>query len=191
MFETPDGITLASRDPIVKTAMVCLGKNWPRTMPFMELLSEARAMLKAHGVENQVKDDITALSQALLTFYASASTALLEVTLQPSKFVAEPSERPEAWPLARLQAAAQSRVTNLRHESMYLGEFERHLLRLLDGAHTRKQMAAQLTELVTQGELTVEKDGQPVLDAAQVRDMVAQAVETQLQTIARSALLVR
>jgi methyltransferase-like protein len=191
LFETPDGITLHSQEPIVKAVMVLLAKLWPKTVPFMDLLAQARESLKAHGKENELKDDIAALSQAFLTFYASASTSLLELYLHPSSFITEITDKPEAWPLARLQAITHNRVTNLRHESIFLGEFERHLLRFADGTHQRQELVTLLTERVCAGELTVEQDGQAVHEQNHVHAMVGQAVDSQMHTMARSALVVR
>jgi methyltransferase-like protein/SAM-dependent methyltransferase len=190
LFETPDGITLTSREPIVKAAMVHLSKVWPRTMPFMEVLGLARESLKALGKECSVQDDILSLSQAFLTFYVSASTSLLELHVEPARFVTGISTKPQVWPLARLQAVEHNRVTNLRHESVYLGNFERHLVRLMDGTHDRADLISLLMGLVDGGELSVEKDGQAVIDKTQRIDMIAQSMDNQLQLIARNALLV-
>lgn len=46
-----------------------------------------------------------------------------------------------ASPLARVQADKGGRVTNLRHELVHLGAFERQLLRLLDRTRTRADLA--------------------------------------------------
>ncbi len=185
-FETPQGITLNSRAPLVKAAMVILGAAWPKTVPFVELVRAARAKLESTKPE---LEDVQALGQALLTFYAQASTSLVELWLNPPRFAATLSAKPTASPLARLQAKTKNRVTNLRHESVFLGEFERQLVRLLDGRHDRAALIDALGDLVAKGELTVEKDGQPLKEAEQMRKIVEEAVDEQLKMLARNALL--
>jgi methyltransferase-like protein len=191
-FETPDGITLNSREPLVKAAMMELAEVWPHALAFKTLLAKARERLQAAGQKEpaELNEDTRSLGQALLTFYATASTSLVELSLNPPKFTTRISERPIASPLARLQAQKGGKVTNYRHESVFLGEFERHLLRLLDGKHSRGELLEALAELVAKGELTVEKDGESVTAGEGLRNLLAQGVKQQLPRFARSALLI-
>jgi methyltransferase-like protein len=189
-FEGPSGIGLNSRDPLVKAAMVHLAEQWPRAVPFPALCEAAR-QLSGSGASGTDKaaSDVQALGQALLTFYASASTSLVELWLHPPRLPASLPERPVASPLARLQAAHHEYVTNLRHEQVYLGEFERHLLRLLDGAHDREALVEGLTRVVEEGELLVEDGGERIYDGERLRELLAQAVDRQLPLLLRGALL--
>jgi len=70
------------------------------------------------------------------------------------------------------------------------GRLERHLLKLLDGTRDRDALRNALIEHVQQGELTVEKDGQPVRDANQLDEIVGQAMTEPLQALARHGLLI-
>src|SRR5205823_754429 len=81
-FRGPDGITLHAREPLVKAAMLHLAEAWPRAVPFAELRDAARARLGGPAKPDPVADT-QALGQALLTFYASASTSLVELSLCP------------------------------------------------------------------------------------------------------------
>jgi methyltransferase-like protein len=81
-------------------------------------------------------------------------------------------------------------VTNLLHELVTLGEFERHLLRQLDGQHDRRQLVEGLSALVAQGTLAVQQNGEPVADPEQTRKLLREALEQPLTQFARSALLV-
>src|SRR5690606_22117285 len=38
-FETAAGVTLESREPLIKAAMIFLSEIWPETVPFRELLA--------------------------------------------------------------------------------------------------------------------------------------------------------
>ena len=126
----------------------------------------------------------------MIGFYTQASTSLVELWLHPPRFVVQPSARPLASPLARHQVKMQNRVTNLRHESVFLGEFERQLLLLLDGSRERAALVDAVKALVDRGDLNVQEDGQPLGDPGRLRDVIEQAMERQLGTIGRYALLV-
>jgi methyltransferase-like protein len=188
-FRGPDGITLHSREPLVKAAMLHLAEAWPRAVPFVELRAAARARLNGQAPPDAVAD-AQALGQALLTFYASASTSLVELSLCPPRLATQVSERPAASPLARHQAATRHRVTNLRHETVELGAFERQLLALLDGSRDRGALRQELVERAGRGELVLEQDGQPVKDAGGRQQVLGQALDAQLPHLARSGLLV-
>jgi hypothetical protein len=177
------------RDPIVKAAMLCLSELWPATLPFNELVQRARARIG--GPATAQAGDVQTLAQALLSIYVAASNTLLELYIGPPRFCCTVSDRPEASRLARVQAALGSRVTSLRHESVHLGDFERHTLRNLDGTRDRDALVRVLGDLVGRGELAVEKDGQAITEPAQVRTMIGTVLEQQLPMFARNALLVR
>jgi methyltransferase-like protein/2-polyprenyl-3-methyl-5-hydroxy-6-metoxy-1,4-benzoquinol methylase len=190
-FRGPDGVTLNSREPILKAAMVHLAEVWPQAVPFRELLPAARARLQRGSTPDAgtAAQDMQVLGEGLLRCYTSAAS-LVELHVHPPRFAAAVSDRPVASPLARYQAAVGNQVTNLRHELVTLGDFERHVLRLLDGSRDRAALVGALATLVAQGELMVQQDGQPVVDAAAIRRHLGQALEEQLPRLARGALLV-
>ena len=189
-FRAPDGVTLSSRDPILKAAMAHLAEVWQRAVPFRDLLQAAQARLCPGGQPDPAAaaPDAQALGEGLLRCYTSAAS-LVELHVHPPRFAAAVSARPVASPLARYQAEAGSQVTNLRHELVTLGDFERQVLRHLDGSRDRPALVEVLAAQVAQGELTVRQDGQPVADGAMVRQHLGRALEEQLPALARNALL--
>jgi hypothetical protein len=191
----------------VKAALVCLAQQWPRALAFDELRRQARALLgrgsllgcslettpQQGGVPDdpaQVEHDRRQLSQALLAAYAGASNALVELSLRPPRFAAQVSDRPEASRLARLQAAAGAQVTNLRHHQVNLSDFDRELLVLLDGRHSRAAQLAALLDRFRQGRLTLSRQGQVVREIHQARPILSQTLDQQLPRLADAALLV-
>jgi hypothetical protein len=89
-----------------------------------------------------------------------------------------PGERPEASPLARLQAREGPVVTNLRHAGVRIeDELGRRLVTLLDGSGDRAALAVDLRALLTES-------GTPVPD-----DLDAE-LERSLRGLASLALLV-
>jgi len=201
-FRGPDGVTLNSREPVVKAAMVHLAEVWPQAVPFPALLAVAqeRAGLCATAVsavagshttaDTAVARDGEQLAQALLKCYTSASTSLVELHVRPPRFAHEVREQPVASPLARHQAALGNAVTNLRHELVALTPFARHVVRHLDGRRDRAALVDILTGLVDQSELTVQQDGQPVRDAAKVRAYLGQGLDEELPRLASQSLLI-
>jgi methyltransferase-like protein/2-polyprenyl-3-methyl-5-hydroxy-6-metoxy-1,4-benzoquinol methylase len=190
-FQGPDGFTLSSSDPLVKAAMAYLAEAWPMPVPFGEVRARARARLL--GVANPdpatTVEDTQHLGKCLLSFYTSSSR-LVELHVHAPPLVKEISEYPIASPLARLQAVSGNTVCNLRHELTVLSEFERQLLRLLDGRHNRASLQQELAQLVTQGVLRVEHRGEVVRESGKVLKLLGTALEEQLPKLAQNALLV-
>lgn len=191
-FRGPGGITLNSSIPLAKAAMLCLSEAWPQALSFVELRNRARARLQPHEhIEPAViAQDNQALGQCLLTCYTSASSSLLELHVHPARFEMEVSERPVASPLARLQAAVGPAVTNLRHETVRLGDFDRQALLHLDGTRDRAALVDTLFDIVQRGLLTVCENQQPITDPQRLRLILQPALQEQLRRLARSALLV-
>jgi methyltransferase-like protein len=72
-----------------------------------------------------------------------------------------------------------------------LDGFDRYLLGHLDGSHDREALVERLMAgPVAEGALKVQDDGEPVQDAARVRERLAEEVEQKLRWLARAALLV-
>jgi methyltransferase-like protein len=190
-FQTPDGLKLSTPEPLVKAALLCLAEAWPRSLSVEVLLRQAKERLRTSEGEPVAVTaaDRQMLGHTLLNFYASASTSLIELYLHPPRFAVEVGACPLASPLARLQAERGSVVTNLRHQTVTLGEVERHLLRFLDGKHDRKALSAALEGLVGSGELTAQSDGQVLREGPRLREVLGQAVGAQLPAFAQNALL--
>jgi methyltransferase-like protein len=193
VFGAPNGIQLNTREPIVKAAMLHLSRIWPKAAPFNRTVQEARALLSANGETRDVTEaiDTQVLAASFLNFYASASDSVVELWLSPPRFVVEISERPEASPLARYQARKRSHITNLKHETVSMGPFERHLLSMLDGTRGRAEMQRALADMIRDGKLHLENAGQRDLQESEVVPLIAKAVDDCLPFFASNALLVR
>jgi methyltransferase-like protein len=113
----------------------------------------------------------------------------LELHVCPPRFCTRVTERPQASHLTRIQARTQQWVTSLRHETVYLGDFERHILSHLDRNHDRAALVQALTGLVARGDLSIEKQGKPVREPAEIQQIIGNALGEQLNVIARNALL--
>jgi SAM-dependent methyltransferase len=123
-FVGPRGSSLTTDHEPLKRALARLGEAWPSAVPVADL--EA--------------DD--AVREGLLRAFA---VNFVQLHVWAPAIATEPSERPVASALARLQAASGTRITNLRHGTIDVpDELGRRLITLLDGTRDR---AALLREL--------------------------------------------
>src|SRR5262249_51564913 len=188
-FAAPDGRTVSSQDPVVKAALLRLWKLSPRLVPFAELWSDVATRLQRSPdpVRDGLRQGPLPLAESLWACYPAGLGALPGYV---PHFVLDPTEHPLASPLARLQAASDRLITNLRHASIELDPFDRAVLGHLDGTHDRQGLVKILTDLVVGDVLTVEVDGRPLKDPAQLRPALNDALGCSLDRLAASALLV-
>jgi hypothetical protein len=118
--------------------MAVLAKHWPAPIPFSDLAAMAAARIGLTGDVDDVQS--ATLASDLLKSYCAGAAELH--ALGPA-FVIEPGARPQAFPVARLQAARGAYVTNMRHEMVGIDDADRQLLQRLDGSVERAAIAAQ------------------------------------------------
>jgi methyltransferase-like protein/SAM-dependent methyltransferase len=188
-FKGPQG-SLSTNDPLMKTAMMVLIGRWPQSLSFEALGTAVWERLYPQGGPGEAAraQEMQKLAVRLLNGYTT--TKLVELRMQPSRCVVEVSARPVACPLARYQAATGAPVTNRRHEARGLEEVNRQLLHLLDGEHDHAALLEQLLAWAAEGKLNVQAEGQKITEPARLRVLLAQTLKMQLETFARSALLV-
>ena len=188
-FCTPSGVTFTIAHPLVKAAFQYLAEIWPQSVAFDNLLHTARSRLAPvliQDAEALARDAQTVGADILACYTAD----LVELHVRKADFVTDISERPMASALAREQAPHGRRVTNQRHESINLDEFNRHMLRLLDGSRDRTTILEDLMKLVVGGALVVQQEGKQVKEGDSLRNILAEALDMSLPAVAKSALLV-
>jgi methyltransferase-like protein len=191
-FRSADGAVLSTDHPLTKAAMLHLAEIWPRVIPIGDLFSAACSRL---GIEQITRGDerLELEAQVLNTNLLKGhmySGYLVELHAFAPQLVLEAGECPVASPVARLQAQSGPKVTNLRHERVELDELNRYLLVRLDGCHSRAALVDALEEgPVAEGLLVIHDDGQPVADAARMRELLAESVQKRIAWLARAGLL--
>jgi methyltransferase-like protein/SAM-dependent methyltransferase len=211
-FKAIDGAALSIDHPISKAAMLHLATQWPRTVAFEALLPAALERLNSPNGALQgaavatpgsvngegdsgapvtlAPDDAYVLSTNLLKAFVYSEN-LVEAHLHPPHFVVSVSERPEASRWARHQAAADVKVTNLRHERVELDPLNQFLLPYVDGTRTFDDlMDLLLAGPVAGGKLVAHQDDQPITDPAAMRAVLAGELAENLRWLGRAALLV-
>lgn len=186
-FLPPDvGPTISTNSPIVKTALVVLFELFPHSVAFTDLcdlVAERLAALRSDAPTDCLADD---LSQALAQCYMNE---FVELHTYCPKLASEPAEFPVASPFARIQSVDDDLVTNLRHLSVKLDDFDRAVLQRLDGRHDRAALVDELERMTASGELLLHENDRPVHDAATIRQLAAEWLEGSLRRLAACALL--
>lgn len=189
-FRSEKGASITTDHPLVKSALLELGRAWPGAVRFNALLAAARARLTSGAVyeDGGASEEALVLGQLLIKTYAAA---VVEFHVHAPALALKLSERPIASPLARLQARIGPLVTTLLHTSVRIGdETGRYLLTLLDGTRDR---AALLEELVARAESTgprTDQEGGPSGGGEGARDFLDRNLDENLRRLARLALLV-
>ncbi|MCS6851025.1 MAG: class I SAM-dependent methyltransferase [Gemmataceae bacterium] len=186
----PDGMTLTSREPIMKAAMLILAEVQPHTVGFEHLAAEALARLgwRLPLESPEGRDAARRLAGRLLNCYMSSN--ILELHVRPLCPEATVRERPVGWPYARIQAEQSSLVATQRHEMAQLSELERQLLLRLDGQRDHATLVEEMSTLVLQGKLVMERDGVRVTEPERVRILMKEAVDFALRALAAYGVLI-
>lgn len=189
-FRSPFGATVTAGDPLSRGALAALAGCWPGALPFAELCDLARSCGDGISIRDaaNASADAERLGRWLLTLHVSGAGRLVELHLRKPSCTGVVGPKPSTTALARLQAAGGGHVTNLRHERVPLPDFDRHLVRHLDGLHDRDSLRATLVSLAERGTLTVTRHGQPVHERAASSEIIEQAIGQRLPILARNAL---
>jgi len=184
-YTTPEKKRFRADAPVVKAALQVLFDAWPVSMPFDSLYQEARGLLGRMDSGNDEERDL--LTRSLLEGFHSA---IFRLTPLPERVAFRVGERPVAVPLARLQVAAgEPYVTNGMHALVELRPFTRALLAHLDG-RDRAGVVEALVDDLRSGVLRIQSpDGEPIASPDLARKVLGSALDTQLERLARLALM--
>ena len=131
-FEAANGKTIKTNHPDMISAIQCVANAWPNTVPF-----------------NQIPADLNIRRSLILECVRSGLFKMHFHPIEP----ASPSDRPRAFPYARLQAQDNlEMVTNLKHASVPLPTFDALVLTLCDGARYTPAIADEIWRQIQQGD---------------------------------------
>jgi SAM-dependent methyltransferase len=171
-FNGPGGASLQTDQPLVKSAIGFLGQIWPERVHFEALFEHARSL--AGGADATGEHALVeALEQGFLA-------GLIELHVHSPRLARHAGPRPEASPLARLEARSGSMVTTLLHSNVELeDDAARQALQLMDGTRDRRALAAALDDWARGQDLTSGAATAPL----------SEALERNLELLARQGLL--
>lgn len=180
-FKTQEGSSLRVSHPLLKAAYLCLGRAWPATLTFDELVGEARRQLDATGAQAPSAEDVQLLLEAMFVLACSGEVSFF---LSRPAVARSVSDRPLACPVARRQSESDMMVTNMLHQTVRL-EDDRgcRILRLLDGTRSFDELVAEIRRADASG-----ADGET---SQQDPETVAASLHQFLRTAARLGLLIR
>lgn len=197
-FKNPTGIVAGMELPLAKAAMVHLAEGAPRLFSFDELLRAAIARSAPEGdlaaaSRAPTAADEEALGEAMVWAY---SGNMVDLSVSPGRFVADPGDRPRASAMARLQAASGKHITSLTHKNIIIDDpFALEALRRLDGERDRAALVDELADLVASGVVSLSNDAgtevaaEPRPSVEEARPRVAEKLAQTLQRMARFGLL--
>jgi hypothetical protein len=168
---------------------MALGAQWPRSVPVAELRSRVADLLDSPppGARRAAEPDPPPIEDVLFRCYRVGAVGL--TTFEPPAAL-DISRRPTASAYARLQAERGNRVTNLRHRVAELSAFDRLVLGLADGTRERGELVDDLVAACLGGTFPLHRDGQPIADAIEVRQIMERSLEPSLLRLRGSLLLV-
>lgn len=172
--------------PVVKGAMFYLAEIWPANVSFLTLAQKSLRLATADAILTSRENAqlVEALGKLLLEWYLAG---MIELQTQPSRFALTPSTRPAASRVARRQALTQNVVTTLRHERCSLSEFNRLVIRELNGSQDFDQLTDKLLGDLADGTIVLPEGVCGTDD--EIRSYLATALRKELDQLARAALL--
>lgn len=175
-FRRDSGESLATNHPVTKAALTILGEDYPRAVPFPELLG--RSLDACDIPEGEAQQHAEILAANLLTSL-SRTGELINLSASPDTFTVEVSERPFVAASARLAARrGELTIPNARLDLVGFDEVTVRLLILADGTRDRGALLRGFRRLVAR-------------DFAGAEEPTMDDVEALLGEFAQSALLLR
>lgn len=175
VFEDARGRAIRGKDPATAQALSRLAAAYPSTLSFAEVIG---------GGEGENADDIC---EALGLLLRLGQIAASSVQLRVGKVQAS---HPEAWVLARKQAASgQPFVTSLAHTPVLVKPITGWMLQRLDGSLDRSALTAALAGALGRGEVRVPEMEQK--GGVELESVAGAYVSRALHYLASKALLVK
>jgi methyltransferase-like protein/cyclopropane fatty-acyl-phospholipid synthase-like methyltransferase len=182
------GAAIKTDHRLAKAAMLVLGNEWPRALSFNELLEKSLPLL---GLDQSVTTLDKESSELAAIFLSTYAAGLIDLHLHRPKFSLEVSERPVVSPLVRMQLKKGVFATNLLHNTIRIDDpLGRYLLIMLDGTRDRKQLVADMFELIKSGAASVKENGEPVKDMDKALRILNDGLDQNLSNLAKLALLI-
>lgn len=175
-------------DVRMMAALDFLGQTFPAAVSFDDLV--AHVQQTAAGASEA--DPETLRREMANNIIHLTVGGLVELSYSPSRFTKTISVKPKTSGVSRLQAASVDRLTNGRHELIKLDDLTRHIVTLLDGEKTHHEIRNGLKVMLTDGTLTMRKDGEamPAPDGEVLERIAQEAVAKSLDRLSKAAMLI-
>ncbi len=162
--------------------LLVLAENRSKPMSADELVKEATSRL-----ENVEEDTIRqTLHQIGIPLVLSGG---IIISSDSGKYNANVSEKPKTDELSKYQALYGPNTTNMRHDVISLGIFERLLIQELDGKNNTDELCKKFTKKIMAGELDIAHEGVKLTEEAKIQKHLLPQIKGTLQNFANNALL--
>lgn len=190
-FTAKKGADFSSKGPSSKALWLFLSESSPKpldinviTAGVMEILQQNKDALPPLPTDNELKDML------LADLLWGISIGFIQLYTTPINVCTTVSTMPQAAPLTRYEAARHNWVTSQLHEHIWIDNLSHHLLPLLDGSNDINALIDKMSNLADQGKLQIKKEGQPVTDRLQLREILKPQIEMMLKNFAKQGFLV-
>lgn len=182
---------ISASDPWLKGALLEIVRAWPRALTFAEVTERTAALLEIRRVhEPGTEPDPDRFAAMRADLMELGRLGYLELRLRDPHVVTQPPDAPRVSALTRLAAERGTTATTPHHRVVPLDPFTRLLVRYLDGARGRAELAARMRQHVEAGEVVLSlEDGQQLMPEL-LDEAIPKLVETSLEALASQGLLV-
>ncbi|HBQ14185.1 MAG TPA: hypothetical protein DEF51_24675 [Myxococcales bacterium] len=190
-FFRANGVRISADDAVLKAALVEIGRAWPASLSLSEIEERVVALLELRRVlapgEPPSAAQLSAMRDDLmgLTRYD-----VLEQRLLDPPIVDRAGETPRVSALTRLQAEAAPWVTTPHHRVVPLDAFTRLLVRYLDGARGRAELAQRMKPYAESGEVSLTLEDGSALGPEDLDEVIPKLVDASLDALASRGVLV-
>jgi methyltransferase-like protein/SAM-dependent methyltransferase len=178
---------------LLKAFMNELSNAYPRPVLVTELRERAwqavagQPMSLIINAQGEACDPKVELDNLILRMVIDG---VLSLHVEPIGLGRADAPKPKAFSVAlEMALRKQTRVPNLRHESINLSTVEIEILALIDGHRDRQQLVEGLVHKSRDGTIRVERDKQWIKDEQVLRPLVENLLKATLEKFERCALL--
>jgi hypothetical protein len=173
VFVASSGVKITAAEPILKAALIEVGRAWPRDIPFEELTVRVLTQLglrRARSTEEDLtEEERSALARDLVELEALGH---LDLRVRELPVAPRPTERPAVTSLTRFEAERHGWVSTPMHAMLRLDPLERELVRVLDGSRDVVALTEATLAAVREGRVAFRTEEGAVEDEAALRSLV-------------------
>jgi methyltransferase-like protein/2-polyprenyl-3-methyl-5-hydroxy-6-metoxy-1,4-benzoquinol methylase len=169
---------------IAKTAMIILMKKNGIPISYSNLCNEIM-----NKTENNDLEEIKSHLNKDLCLLRLVITGILNIFVTDFDFKTTITEKPVSSKLARYQAAKNKKVTNKKHESVFLNPVERVMIQYLNGKYTFNEIIENMIGHFLHNELELVENGQKVENKERIIKKVTELCNSTIEKFRIEALL--
>jgi methyltransferase-like protein/2-polyprenyl-3-methyl-5-hydroxy-6-metoxy-1,4-benzoquinol methylase len=192
-FRLASGVTISSDSALVKAILVCLHRAGLNHVSFGELMDWCPRSSEP-GRLRRPRSGSRGPRRGRDRPAASCCFTAAGLWRSPRRHIRSPRSRTKgklkATAFARYQALNEPRhVTNLRHVSIRMDAFARHVVSLVDGTRDVDQIADAMADKVKAGLFSVQEGGKNVTETAQLKALLVPRINVVIAQVANMAFL--